>query len=197
MADGDSSAASKVNTELIVSGFSKLRQEQGTLSEKLAELEADLNEHKYFYREKDAVFFFYNFTFFVWRFSINLGLLSSVFLVSLVLQMLEKLEPERKCFRRVGGALVEKTVKEVKPSISTTQGQVSLRLIDWLIGWLVDRSVGWSILCIYQTQSKDKKCVSVKRRKIKRLVFRQQKVIISWNGRPPSYVLASAGWFIY
>ena len=137
MADGDSSAASKVNTELIVSGFSKLRQEQGTLSEKLAELEADLNEHKYFYREKNAVFF-YNFTFFVSRFSINLGLLPSVFLVSLVLQMLEKLEPERKCFRRVGGALVEKTVKEVKPSISTTQGQVSLRLIDWLIGWLID-----------------------------------------------------------
>ncbi|OWA52833.1 putative Prefoldin subunit 2 [Hypsibius exemplaris] len=90
-AEGDAQT-SKVNTELIVSGFSKLRQEQATLGEKLAELEADLNEH------------------------------------TLVLQMLEKLEPDRKCFRRVGGALVEKTVKEVVPAIGTTKTQITATL---------------------------------------------------------------------
>ncbi|GAV08827.1 hypothetical protein RvY_18463 [Ramazzottius varieornatus] len=92
MAEG-SGDNTKKDTEQIVSIFSRLRQEQGSLSDKLAELEADLSEH------------------------------------TLVLQMMEKLEPERKCFRRVGGVLVERTVAEFIPAISDTKTQISNMLV--------------------------------------------------------------------
>ncbi|XP_055342947.1 prefoldin subunit 2-like [Paramacrobiotus metropolitanus] len=90
MADGDTkdNSGGKMQTEQIVNGFNRLRQDQNALSEKITELEADVNEH------------------------------------TLVEQMLEKLEPERKCFRRVGGVLVERTVAEVLPAISSTRSQI-------------------------------------------------------------------------
>lgn len=50
MADGDASqakeqGAGKLSTDQIVAGFNKLRQDQTSLTEKILELEADLNEH--------------------------------------------------------------------------------------------------------------------------------------------------------
>lgn len=44
---------------------------------------------------------------------------------SLVLSTIEKLEPERKCFRLVGGVLVERTVGEVAPAVQRNR--------DWVI----------------------------------------------------------------
>ncbi|KAI8146764.1 Prefoldin beta-like protein [Fennellomyces sp. T-0311] len=37
----------------------------------------------------------------------------------LVIDSISPLEPERKCFRMVGGVLVERTVKEVLPALET------------------------------------------------------------------------------
>lgn len=36
---------------------------------------------------------------------------------ALVVASMEKLEPERKCFRLISGVLVERTVKEVLPAV--------------------------------------------------------------------------------
>ena len=47
----------------------------------------------------------------------------------LALETLEKLEPERKAFRLVGGVLVEKTVGEVAPLVSNTFDGVLLSFI--------------------------------------------------------------------
>ena len=35
-----------------------------------------------------------------------------------VLEALEKVEPERRCFRMIGGALAERTVKDVVPNVT-------------------------------------------------------------------------------
>ncbi|ORX59009.1 Prefoldin beta-like protein [Hesseltinella vesiculosa] len=43
----------------------------------------------------------------------------------LVIDSISPLEPERKCFRMVGGVLVERTVKEVLPALETNYSGVS------------------------------------------------------------------------
>ncbi|KAF9438980.1 hypothetical protein BGZ76_002273 [Entomortierella beljakovae] len=40
---------------------------------------------------------------------------------TLVVDTISPLDPERKCFRLVGGVLVERTVKEVLPALKTNQ----------------------------------------------------------------------------
>ena len=47
-----------------------------------------------------------------------------IFVYRLVLLMMEKLEPERKCCRRVGGVLVERTAADFIPAIADTKTQV-------------------------------------------------------------------------
>lgn len=42
----------------------------------------------------------------------------------LVLQQLEPLDADRRCFRLIGGVLVERTVGEVRPLIDTQKGQL-------------------------------------------------------------------------
>ena len=42
----------------------------------------------------------------------------------LVLQNLEPLDADRRCFRLIGGVLVERTVGEVRPLINTQKGQL-------------------------------------------------------------------------
>ncbi|KAF9172977.1 hypothetical protein BGX21_001560 [Mortierella sp. AD011] len=40
---------------------------------------------------------------------------------TLVVETITPLDPERKCFRLVGGVLVERTIKEVLPALKTNQ----------------------------------------------------------------------------
>ncbi len=51
------------------------------------------------------------------------SLYESVF--SLVIQTLKDVDPTRKCFRMVGGVLVERTVNEVLPALVNNHEQVS------------------------------------------------------------------------
>jgi hypothetical protein len=54
---------------------------------------------------------------------------------SLVLSTLNEAlaeEPDRKCFRLIGGVLVERTVKDVVPALQTNRDGVSLRKSDVL-----------------------------------------------------------------
>jgi len=44
---------------------------------------------------------------------------------TLVINAIEKLEPERKCFRLVGGVLVERTVGEVLPAVKRNRDGLS------------------------------------------------------------------------
>lgn len=49
-----------------------------------------------------------------------------VFSSSLVIETLKDVDPSRKCFRLVGGVLVERTVKEVLPALETNKEQVKV-----------------------------------------------------------------------
>ncbi|KAM4714136.1 prefoldin subunit 2 [Anableps anableps] len=44
---------------------------------------------------------------------------------SLVIETLKDVDPSRKCFRLVGGVLVERTVKEVLPALENNKEQIS------------------------------------------------------------------------
>lgn len=44
---------------------------------------------------------------------------------SLVIDTLRGVDPTRKCFRLIGGVLVERTVKEVLPALETNKEQIS------------------------------------------------------------------------
>ncbi len=63
------------------------------------------------------------------RLGIVIGLHSDLLtLCSLVLATLDEVlaeEPDRKCFRLVGGVLVERTVKDVVPALKTNRDGVS------------------------------------------------------------------------
>mmetsp|Transcript_22973 Transcript_22973/g.36704 ORF Transcript_22973/g.36704 Transcript_22973/m.36704 type:complete len:141 (+) Transcript_22973:60-482(+) len=43
---------------------------------------------------------------------------------NLVLKAFEKVEPTRRCFRMIGGVLVERTVNEVKPAIEANKEKI-------------------------------------------------------------------------
>ena len=45
-------------------------------------------------------------------------------LCRLVIETLQDVDKDRKCFRMVGGVLVERTVKEVLPALVTNRDQV-------------------------------------------------------------------------
>lgn len=47
-----------------------------------------------------------------------------LFSSSLVIDTLKDVDPSRKCFRLVGGVLVERTVKEVLPALEANKEQV-------------------------------------------------------------------------
>ena len=52
-------------------------------------------------------------------------------LFSLVIETLKEVDPSRKCFRLVGGVLVERTVKEVLPALENNKEQV-LKLTSYI-----------------------------------------------------------------
>lgn len=49
----------------------------------------------------------------------------------LVIDTLKKVDKDRKCFRLVGGVLVERTVAEVLPALENNKGQISM-IVDTL-----------------------------------------------------------------
>ena len=51
------------------------------------------------------------------------------FFSRLVIDTLKDVDPDRKCFRMVGGVLVERTVKEVLPALVNNREQVKIRRI--------------------------------------------------------------------
>lgn len=50
---------------------------------------------------------------------------------SLVIDTLKEVDPSRKCFRLMGGVLVERTVKEVLPALENNKEQVHYCLISF------------------------------------------------------------------
>uniref|UniRef100_A0A8C7WSC5 Prefoldin subunit 2 n=1 Tax=Oryzias sinensis TaxID=183150 RepID=A0A8C7WSC5_9TELE len=48
---------------------------------------------------------------------------------SLVIETLKEVDPSRKCYRLVGGVLVERTVKEVLPALENNKEQLFFRLM--------------------------------------------------------------------
>ena len=62
-----------------------------------------------------------------------------LFTFSLVVEALKEVDGSRKCFRLVGGVLVERTVNEVLPALTSNYEQVGDNMIvfqatRWLIG---------------------------------------------------------------
>uniref|UniRef100_A0A6B2LPG8 Prefoldin subunit 2 n=1 Tax=Arcella intermedia TaxID=1963864 RepID=A0A6B2LPG8_9EUKA len=58
---------------------------------------------------------------------------------NLVLKALSKLEPSRRCYRLVGGVLVERTVGEVSPAVNSNKENIE-KSIDTLMGELKERN---------------------------------------------------------
>ncbi|XP_007244592.2 prefoldin subunit 2 [Astyanax mexicanus] len=50
---------------------------------------------------------------------------------SLVIDALKEVDPSRKCYRLIGGVLVERTVSEVLPALENNKGQIS-KIVDSL-----------------------------------------------------------------
>ena len=44
-----------------------------------------------------------------------------------MIEALKGVEPDRRCFRMIGGVLVERTVKDVLPALENNKEQVRLR----------------------------------------------------------------------
>ncbi|KAM9836743.1 prefoldin subunit 2 isoform 1-T1 [Aulostomus maculatus] len=109
------------SAEQLVATFQRMRQEQRSMASKAAELEMDINEHRLVAPRQLVT-------------SSPAGgagvpppcvLCVSIFLSSLVIDTLKDVDPSRKCFRLVGGVLVERTVKEVLPALESNKEQIS------------------------------------------------------------------------
>ncbi|XP_077401383.1 prefoldin subunit 2 [Vanacampus margaritifer] len=57
---------------------------------------------------------------------------------SLVIDTLKDVDPSRKCFRLIGGVLVERTVREVLPALQTNKEQIS-KIIESLNSMMRDK----------------------------------------------------------
>lgn len=55
---------------------------------------------------------------------------------SLVIDTLKEVDPSRKCFRLMGGVLVERTVKEVLPALENNKEQVQHCLISLFVQYV-------------------------------------------------------------
>lgn len=51
----------------------------------------------------------------------------------IVIETLQDVSPERKCFRMVGGVLVERTVTEILPALVNNKEQVSSQVDLWVV----------------------------------------------------------------
>lgn len=97
--------------ELIHNTFNALRTEQRQLATKLSEIELDLNEHRFLLLFKNVESY--------------LEFKTCVFICySIVIETLNKLDEERKCFRLIGGVLVERKICDVLPTLIKNRGEV-------------------------------------------------------------------------
>lgn len=106
--------------ELIHSTFNTLRTEQRQLATKLSEIELDLNEHRLinFLCQIIILYFIKNHFFICY---------------SIVIDTLSKLDGNRKCFRLIGGVLVERNICDVLPTLIKNRGEVSSYIINIII----------------------------------------------------------------
>lgn len=65
------------------------------------------------------------------------------FSIRLVIETLKDVTPERKCFRMVGGVLVERTVKDVLPALVNNKDQVKMFFHLVLIFPFLDIIIFW------------------------------------------------------
>lgn len=151
---------SRVFVWQVMSKFQRMRQEQRSMASKAAELEMEINEHRFVANIPPLHIWSFNnllltqlpnralsvtvlLTLNVIKktcfssatgtkevtsrlnpLGFNIFFCSFVFSSSLVIDTLKDVDPSRKCFRLVGGVLVERTVKEVLPALETNKEQV-------------------------------------------------------------------------
>lgn len=95
-----------------------MRQEQRSMASKVAELEMNINEHRFAEQINARIHGFVRF----FVFAVNNFIF---FYSSLVIDTLQDVDPSRKCFRLVEGILVERTVKEVLPALENNKEEVT------------------------------------------------------------------------
>ncbi|XP_051562453.1 prefoldin subunit 2-like isoform X1 [Myxocyprinus asiaticus] len=116
------------SAEQVVANFQRMRQEQRSMASKAAEFEMEINEHSQLGAVSTAP-------------AVQTALADSRqhkmrtcwtkrnsecrFKLCLVIDTLKEVDPSRKCFRLVGGVLVERTVKEVLPALENNKEQIS------------------------------------------------------------------------
>lgn len=103
------SAEQKKNESDLSQQYNLYKQSLQQLAQKIVDLEVESNEHAL-----DKCFFMIYF-----------------YEIRLVIETLMNHPSERKCFRMIGGVLVEKNVKEVLPSLKTNQEGIK-SMIDQL-----------------------------------------------------------------
>jgi prefoldin subunit 2 len=100
--------AKKLSQQEIAALFQQKKNELQALAQKIGELDMEKEEHKY-------------------NSSIDLLKTPTLTITSsrLVIDTMEPLDPKRKCFRLVGGVLVERTIEEVLPALKLNSEGVS------------------------------------------------------------------------
>lgn len=67
-----------------------------------------------------------------------------------MIETLNEVDGNRKCFRMIGGVLVERTVKEVLPSLENNKEKASLEFAIWILIILngfhltIDFTIDWN-----------------------------------------------------
>jgi prefoldin subunit 2 len=90
----------------------KVKQEMQAIAEKLSEIEAELDEYKYF-------------------FALHFESFNLIF--SIVIEALKPLNGDRKCHRLINGVLVERSVAQVLPALLSNFDNVKGLFFTFLI----------------------------------------------------------------